>query len=837
MHRSPAGPTAPPPQTPGQLSVWLSSNVVPPKENVTVYVEGAWPESGQDSVAIYVCRDRPSDNSKFFAVKRCRPPRGARPGEPCRRQVQFYAPSGQGLFEFRVFDGVFEDGEEPPKLTGTSPRLRVDVQGRAACEEIDNITKKLAECKMGPVAVPDAIDARRAADSVINLRTLVHYLREPSPEIGAKLGVALEHVMRIAAALSGSYLRAVKAKAAVAEAEAVAAAVAAAAGDGVPEEEGGGDSGAAVTAAAAGAKAGAGAPIGDGDEGAISALAALSLGGEGGAEGDAPAPAPADKTQDLAKCIHWLPRERAVVHAVAKSCFDVVLHHPSLHTCLSEAVLHRVSVVSAVYCPLTDTLLVLSTHDAHKSDLPEWASGPMASRVLMCFIATIVNAYEAGAVDTALADILAGLSVGELSTLERGRSAYATTVPEHIIMPEDVVPPSRVEPPTVMNISSVVAHIAGRLMPAPDFDAKRQEVLRRVAGGLNEGLLEYAAGVCRPTWYVFGSSANGFGREDSDIDVCILWTDHSNTPVSPPFTPSDLVLRVAELLPSLGMENISARETARIPIVSFHDPVSGLDVDFCGVSNSLAIRNTALLRTYAKVDDRVVPLAMFIKNWASVRKVNDPPKYTPSSYAYVLMVISALQRRPVPVLPCLQLIGPDWDGSAFDAPTSSPPPVTVQSLTGKPLDTYFYQPVGERGEAALVSLRSCAARNVEPLGALMLEFFWAFSIFFDSRREVVTAKSTRRVFKDEKGCEGPWGTKPLISVEDPFETTYDVVHVLRAVTNRVVKLEMARAYLMLIRIARDSGQDLNRCHHQIVHNLLRENVVAAPSEADPAPDA
>ncbi len=49
--------------------MWLSSNVVPPKENVTVYVEGAWPASGQDSVAIYVCRDRPTDNSKFFAVK------------------------------------------------------------------------------------------------------------------------------------------------------------------------------------------------------------------------------------------------------------------------------------------------------------------------------------------------------------------------------------------------------------------------------------------------------------------------------------------------------------------------------------------------------------------------------------------------------------------------------------------------------------------------------------------------------------------------------------------------------------------------------------------------
>ncbi len=41
--------------------------------------------------------------------------------------MQFYAPSGQGLFEFRVFDGEFtEEGDVPP-LTGTSVRLRVEV--------------------------------------------------------------------------------------------------------------------------------------------------------------------------------------------------------------------------------------------------------------------------------------------------------------------------------------------------------------------------------------------------------------------------------------------------------------------------------------------------------------------------------------------------------------------------------------------------------------------------------------------------------------------------------------------------------------------------------------
>ena len=60
-------------------------------------------------------------------VRRCKRPRNVRPGEPYRRHVQFYAPSGQGLFEFRVFDGEFTEEGEMPQQTGTSPRLRVEV--------------------------------------------------------------------------------------------------------------------------------------------------------------------------------------------------------------------------------------------------------------------------------------------------------------------------------------------------------------------------------------------------------------------------------------------------------------------------------------------------------------------------------------------------------------------------------------------------------------------------------------------------------------------------------------------------------------------------------------
>ena len=67
-----------------------------------------------------------------LSCRRCLPPRGARPGQVCTRQVKFFAPTGVGLYEFRVFDGEYcspEDGEEEiePDVIGRGALLRVDV--------------------------------------------------------------------------------------------------------------------------------------------------------------------------------------------------------------------------------------------------------------------------------------------------------------------------------------------------------------------------------------------------------------------------------------------------------------------------------------------------------------------------------------------------------------------------------------------------------------------------------------------------------------------------------------------------------------------------------------
>ena len=52
-----------------------------------------------------------------------------------------------------------------------------------------------------------------------------------------------------------------------------------------------------------------------------------------------------------------------------------------------------------------------------------------------------------------------------------------------------------------------------------------------------------------------------------------------------------------------GMENISSRATARVPIVTFTQPTTELACDIC-INNTLALRNTNMLALYVFVGDR-----------------------------------------------------------------------------------------------------------------------------------------------------------------------------------------------------------------------------------------
>ena len=106
---------------------------------------------------------------------------------------------------------------------------------------------------------------------------------------------------------------------------------------------------------------------------------------------------------------------------------------------------------------------------------------------------------------------------------------------------------------------------------------------------------------------IYGSSNNGFGTHQSDIDLCLI--DNSIQDVH------KISSRVMSILSEIGMKNVDdSRLLARIPVIRFEDPVFNLQCDLC-FNNFLPLRNTLLLKTYSYVDPRVRILGIILKKW------------------------------------------------------------------------------------------------------------------------------------------------------------------------------------------------------------------------------
>ncbi|XP_060274796.1 poly(A) RNA polymerase GLD2 isoform X12 [Ovis aries] len=187
--------------------------------------------------------------------------------------------------------------------------------------------------------------------------------------------------------------------------------------------------------------------------------------------------------------------------------------------------------------------------------------------------------------------------------------------------------------------------------------------------------------------FLVGSSLNGFGTRSSDGDLCLVVKEEPfhknccllNSPEQP--------LEYAEVSSELPKINFSVNQKtearhiltlvhkhfctrlsgyierpqlirAKVPIVKFRDKVSCVEFDL-NVNNIVGIRNTFLLRTYAYLENRVRPLVLVIKKWASHHDINDASRGTLSSYSLVLMVLHYLQTLPEPILPSIQKIYPE----------------------------------------------------------------------------------------------------------------------------------------------------------------------------------
>ncbi|KAM6152799.1 terminal uridylyltransferase 7 isoform 1-T1 [Erethizon dorsatum] len=259
---------------------------------------------------------------------------------------------------------------------------------------------------------------------------------------------------------------------------------------------------------------------------------------------------------------------------------------------------------------------------------------------------------------------------------------------------------------------------------------------------------------------LFGSSKNGFGFKQSDLDVCMTINGHETA------EGLDCVRTIEELARVLrkhsGLRNILPITTAKVPIVKFFHLRSGLEVDI-SLYNTLALHNTRLLSAYSAIDLRVKYLCYTMKVFTKMCDIGDASRGSLSSYAYTLMVLYFLQQRSPPVIPVLQEI---YKGE-------KKPEIFVDGW-----NIYFFDQIDE-----LPTYWPEYGKNTESVGQLWLGLLRFYTEEFDFKEHVISIrrKSLLTTFKKQ------WTSKYIV-IEDPFDLNHNLgAGLSRKMTNFIMK--------------------------------------------------
>ncbi|NWW02651.1 GLD2 polymerase, partial [Oreocharis arfaki] len=283
--------------------------------------------------------------------------------------------------------------------------------------------------------------------------------------------------------------------------------------------------------------------------------------------------------------------------------------------------------------------------------------------------------------------------------------------------------------------------------------------------------------------FLVGSSLNGFGTRTSDGDLCLvvkeepiptLFINFNTTFQVNQKTEARRILSLVQKLFSTKLCNYIERPQlirAKVPIVKFRDKV-GVDFDL-NVNNVIGIRNTFLLRTYAFIENRVRPLVLVVKKWASFREINDASRGTLNSYSLVLMVLHYLQTLPEPILPSLQKNYPECFDPTMQLHLVHQAPRTIPPYISK---------------------------NGSSLGDLLIGFFKYYATEFDWSHQMISVREAKAVARPD-GTE--WRNK-FICVEEPFDGTNTARAVHEKQKFDMIRVEFAQAW----RLLRDK-KDLN----------------------------
>lgn len=273
-----------------------------------------------------------------------------------------------------------------------------------------------------------------------------------------------------------------------------------------------------------------------------------------------------------------------------------------------------------------------------------------------------------------------------------------------------------------MSLTAQLEEQERELVPTPLQEAQKDWI----AGTVKPLLEKHSGG----TLEFFGSCANGFWMNGSDVDACLVirrCTERQSWLTK---------LRLVQcLVESSKLGKGQVVRGARVPIVKVCN-TAGTELCDVSVNNVAALENTRFVRVLAQLDSRVPQLGRIIKHWASRRRINNRSEGTLSTYTLVLQLAFFLQTRSPPVLPRVVDILTDEvaarmqaDSQALGGPrvTEALPRATNHFLSDPEMDVSSGElrelPFLTDVDAILGRMHSLQVQNRESIGELLHGFF------------------------------------------------------------------------------------------------------------------
>ncbi|CAH0389593.1 unnamed protein product [Bemisia tabaci] len=311
---------------------------------------------------------------------------------------------------------------------------------------------------------------------------------------------------------------------------------------------------------------------------------------------------------------------------------------------------------------------------------------------------------------------------------------YRDKCPDEYLPPMGHVPPAK--PDALEKLTKVCKAVQKKVQLSQNDLFMREKVLKELEGYINERFPEAKL-------HLFGSSANGLGLKNSDLDICLLL---NNDEVLKSMAVADFFNQLCSVLKaSKSVYNVVPISTAKIPILKFVHRASRLKGDI-SCSNLLALENTKLLKSYCSIDDRVSIMCQMMKYLMKSCNVCDASRGSLSSYAYSLMVIYFLQQCSPPVIPVLQEL---------------PPPNQKTSIDG--FEVSYYKDIPN-----IAKVWPQLGANSKSCSELWLDLLEFYTERFDFNHHVIAVRQTKILTKLEK----LWFSS--ITIEDPFEQTHNL---------------------------------------------------------------